>query len=99
MSHQAKMILQAFLDTPSERRYGYELRQITGLTTGTMYPLLDRLCREGWLRDSWEEIDERTEGRRRRRYYILTADGKRASREAVGSHGPALRALRVGWST
>jgi PadR family transcriptional regulator, regulatory protein PadR len=88
------MLLAAFLETPTHDFYGYELRQLTGLSTGTMYPLLDRLYREGWLAESWEEIDEQSEGRRRRRYYHLTPLGERLAREAVGAHGSLLRQLR-----
>jgi DNA-binding PadR family transcriptional regulator len=47
------------------------------LPAGTLYPILDRLEREDWVTTELEEIDESSEGRRRRRYYALTPDGRR----------------------
>lgn len=47
------------------RRHGYDI------SPGTLYPLLKRLERNGWLRS---EVAV-GEGKRRRRYYHLTARG------------------------
>lgn len=47
------------------RRHGYDI------SPGTLYPLLKRLERNGWLR-SEAAVGE---GKRRRRYYHLTARG------------------------
>jgi DNA-binding PadR family transcriptional regulator len=47
------------------RRHGYDI------SPGTLYPLLKRLERNGWLR-SHVAVGE---GKRRRRYYHLTARG------------------------
>lgn len=63
----------------SEPRYAFELIEglgNTGLLTteGTLYPLLSRLRRDGLVRTEWRES---TEGPPRR-YYELTAEGRRA---------------------
>jgi PadR family transcriptional regulator PadR len=62
------------------RRYGVELvRQLGadgGLTAseGTLYPLLSRLRRTGWVDTSWQESPIGPP----RRYYTLTSDGHAA---------------------
>ena len=50
------------------RRHGYEI------SPGTLYPLLGRLVRHGWLARS----TDRRGGRRARKDYRLTTDGKKA---------------------
>ncbi len=55
--------------------YGLELAKAAGLKSGTLYPILARLEAAGWIQGSWERIDPRAEGRRRRRYYKLTSSG------------------------
>lgn len=99
ISHQAKRVLQAFLDAPEEETYGFALSQATGLKAGTLYPVLQRLRNEGWLSARWEEIDERSEGRRRRCYYRLTADGEIRARAAVCEETAGLRQLMPGWAS
>ncbi|MFN3336833.1 MAG: PadR family transcriptional regulator [Thermomicrobium sp.] len=55
--------------------YGLELGRAANLSNGALYPALDRLERAGYLTSELEDIDEKTEGRRKRRYYKLTATG------------------------
>lgn len=98
-SHQTRLVLQAFLDAPTEETYGFELAEATGLPSGTIYPILHRLKDAGWVTARIEEINESTEGRRKRRYYRLTGEGRRAARAAVAEQSAALRALIPGWST
>ena len=60
-------------------RYGFDLLEHTGLTSGTVYPALDRLERQGLARSSWEDAEiARAEKRPSRRYFEITSDGKRA---------------------
>ena len=49
---------------------------VDGLVTsqGTLYPLLSRLRRDGWVSTTWADSDAGPP----RRYYALTADGARA---------------------
>lgn len=56
-------------------RHGWEIQRITGLFTGTLYPLLMRLEDAGWLTSEWEVLDPSEAGRPRRRYYSMTAKG------------------------
>ncbi len=99
VSHQTRLILQALIDAGERDTYGYELSQVSGLKPGTLYPVLHRLAAEGWLESQWEEIDERAQGRRRRRYYRLTREGERQARVNVAPQSQALRQLMPGWST
>jgi PadR family transcriptional regulator PadR len=60
-------------------RHGFDIVDVTGYPTGTVYPALRRLERDGYVRSHWEA--ERTatrEGRPARRYYELTAAGVKA---------------------
>ncbi len=41
--------------------------------TGSLYPALHRLERQGWVRSEWKQ----TESKQRARYYRVTASGKR----------------------
>ena len=58
-------------------RYGYALRQALakqglGIEQGTLYPLLRRLETQGLLTSEW-----RNDGKRRKRFYRLTPNGRR----------------------
>ncbi len=63
-----------------EERYGFELVRalsvIDGMVTseGTIYPLLSRLRRDGFVSSDWRESPSGPP----RRYYRLTAEGSRA---------------------
>ena len=79
----ADLLVLALLER--EARHGYDLaRLITERSGGvlqfhvaSLYPLLYRLERKGWIEGRWVE----KAGQRRRRYYKLTADGRRVLRE------------------
>ena len=65
-------------------RYGFEIVDVTGYATGTVYPALRRLERAGYVHSRWEA--ERTafsEARPQRRYYEITPAGSRALATAV----------------
>lgn len=61
----------------SGRHWGYDLSKRSGVRSGMMYPILQRMLDEGWLDDGWE--DQAQVGRAKRpprRYYELTDQGK-----------------------
>ncbi|GAA0443255.1 PadR family transcriptional regulator [Actinoplanes lobatus] len=76
-------ILAALLADPGADRYGLELMQVTGLASGSLYPILHRLQEAGWVEARWEEIDPAEQGRPARRFYRLTADGAVDARRAL----------------
>jgi PadR family transcriptional regulator PadR len=73
-------VLRVFLQDPSAACYGLELMKATGLPSGSLYPVLARLERAGWVCSRREEIDPSVEGRPPRRYYELTPDGLASAR-------------------
>ena len=99
LSHPAKQVLYAFLESPDEETYGFALTQATGVKAGTLYPVLQRLLNEGWVTARWEEVDESSAGRRRRRFYRLTALGEAEARAAVEPERAGLRELIPGWAS
>jgi PadR family transcriptional regulator PadR len=62
-----------------EQRYGYDLVRALGaspalgIAEGSIYPLLSRLRSDGLVATSWHE----SSGGPPRRYYALTAEGRR----------------------
>jgi PadR family transcriptional regulator, regulatory protein PadR len=65
--------------------YGYaliqEVKRLSGdkieWTDGMLYPVLHRMEREGWIHSRWGEA----ETGRKRKYYSLKSDGRRALKE------------------
>ena len=82
-------ILQA-LD--AGRVFGFDIMDATGLTSGTVYPALERLEDLGFARSKWESDDvAHRDARPARRYFEITAAGRRALVDAALRY-PALRA-------
>ena len=84
----AELLILSLLEDRS--RHGYELGQLIELRSrgalrfnvASLYPLLYRLEKRGWIKGRWVE----KAGQRRRRYYRLTRAGKKI-----------LAAQRDGW--
>ncbi len=73
LTHATSLILRALA---SGLRHGFEVMEVSGLPSGTVYPALRRLERAGYLTSVWEdEARAHGEGRPRRRIYRLTATG------------------------
>lgn len=65
-------------------RHGFDILDATGLPSGTVYPILRRLEREGLVSAQWEEAAiAHAEQRPPRRYYELTGAGHAALEAAV----------------
>ena len=78
-------VLQVLLASPENDVYGLELIRATGLKSGTLYPLLDRMEAAGWLSSHWEESAS-TSGPRRR-FYVLTGYGIHEGRQVLAEYG------------
>ena len=64
-------------------RFGFDIMQVTGLPSGTIYPALRRLESLDLVTSDWEkDANARKEGRPRRRYYTLTQMGRRQLKES-----------------
>ncbi|UFS58189.1 PadR family transcriptional regulator [Subtercola endophyticus] len=59
--------------------WGLQIIKQTGRLPGTVYPVLERLERQGWVTASWEKDSSRTGPRRK--LYEFTADGETAARD------------------
>jgi len=59
--------------------HGFDILEQTGLTSGTVYPALERLAKLGLARSSWEDArTARAQKRPPRRNFQITEDGKAA---------------------
>ena len=64
--------------------FGFEIMDATGLTSGTVYPTLDKLESLGYLTSHWEDHRAaRRDKRPPRRYFDLTAAGATALNDAL----------------
>lgn len=79
----AELMILALLE--ARARHGYEISQVieqrsegaVRFKVASLYPLLYRLERRGWITGQWVE----KEGQRRRRYYRLTRAGRKVLAE------------------
>jgi PadR family transcriptional regulator, regulatory protein PadR len=75
----AELIILSIVE--ARARHGYEISRLIEMRSGgtlkfhvaSLYPLLYRLEERGWLQGTWVEKP----GQRRRRFYRLTAEGRR----------------------
>ncbi|MDR7302185.1 PadR family transcriptional regulator [Haloactinomyces albus] len=76
--------------------HGYELRKrlhetlgtVRAFSCGTLYPTLRRMLRAGLIAEEAEEPGKRSRGRRTRRVYRITSDGRDRFRALVEDCGP-----------
>ena len=81
VSRQTLDLLEALLLRPSQWQHGYALSQQTGLASGTLYPILMRLEKSGWLETHWEDLP--VSGRPPRHLYRLSSSGREWAREEL----------------
>src|SRR6266699_6094116 len=81
LSHTSALILQTI---SQGYRYGFDIMDVTGLPSGTVYPALRRLERQELIKSSWEmERAAFAEQRPARKYYKLTREGKETLAKAL----------------
>src|SRR5712691_9677772 len=75
----------AVLDAIARRiRHGFDIMDATRLPSGTVYPILGRLERDGYVRSRWEaQTTAAREKRPPRRYYEVTATGAKALAHSI----------------
>ncbi|MGD0628425.1 MAG: helix-turn-helix transcriptional regulator [Terracidiphilus sp.] len=61
---------------------GADISKAAGIPSGTLYPILFRLEKAGWLTSEWEEVNPSEIGRPRKRLYRLTSLGMSESKIA-----------------
>jgi PadR family transcriptional regulator, regulatory protein PadR len=74
LSDHARTLLAALAAAGSRWSYGYQLSSLTGIRSGTLYPLLIRLESQGYLEAEWQQ--PAAAGRPPRHSYRLTAAGR-----------------------
>lgn len=80
ITHATALILQALA---SGSRHGFQIMEVTGLPSGTVYPVLRRLEREAAVDSEWEDAEAASAaGRRQRRVYGLTEAGQQLASRA-----------------
>lgn len=75
-------ILQYLLEHDQDT-YALEIARATGLSNGALFPALKNLQDAGHLISDLEDIDESLEGRRKRRYFKLTSQGRDFAEEQL----------------
>lgn len=96
-SPQTRELLAVMLRKPRAWHYGYELSTDTGLSSGTLYPLLMRLSDQGLLDSHWQEPEY--PGKPPRHVYRLTSEGLAFARAQARPGKPAVRHTVVGAAT
>lgn len=81
LSYTGALVLQT---VSTGYRYGFDIMDVTGLPSGTVYPALRRLEHYELVRSKWErEASAFAEQRPARKYYELTRQGKGALARAL----------------
>ena len=95
LSSTARALLAALLEARGRWSYGYELASLTGIKSGTLYPLLIRLEAQGYLQAEWQPPV--ASGRPPRHAYRLTAAGQKMARAetALPDRGAAVPEWRA----
>jgi PadR family transcriptional regulator PadR len=91
----ADLMILAVLE--GRARHGYEIAKLIDdrsggvlrFHVGSLYPMLYRMERRGWIDGKWVE----KAGQRRRRYYRLTVAGRKVLAEQRSNWGELLTAL------
>jgi transcriptional regulator len=92
----AELLILSLLE--AQPRHGYELSKLIDVRSGgllkfhidSLYPLLYRLEERGWIKGSWVEKP----GERRRRFYRVTADGRRVLAAQIKTWETFVEAVR-----
>lgn len=93
LSPQTHTVLGALANRPGDWLYGLELAKLTGLKSGSLYPILIRLADRALLESRW--LDPREPGLPPRHAYRITAAGRKAFVDAAAKPGARLHELRV----
>jgi DNA-binding PadR family transcriptional regulator len=87
------LVLDTLSIRPNDWLYGLELAKLTGLKSGSLYPILIRLSDRGMLESRW--LEAREQGRPPRHAYRITGAGLKALADARRATSMSLREVRV----
>jgi len=91
-------VLKVFLEDPARARYGFEIMRLTGLASGSLYPMLARLEEAGWFTRGKEDIDPHIEGRPARLHYTITGAAVTAARLQLAALSDQYRPPVPAWA-
>lgn len=94
MTLQGLKALQAFMIEPTMELSGADIAKSASLLSGTLYPLLIRFEKVGWLKSRWEDSNPVEIGRPKRRLYRITGAGQAAFRNSLSQVVPG----RLSWA-
>lgn len=83
MTLTMQAILRSLIEDPTAAHFGRQLSTATGLSSGTLHPILARLEALEWVDSDWEDIDPQRAGRPRRRYYRINERGLSLARTSL----------------
>jgi len=93
LSMQTLLVLRTLAARPNRAIAGSDILKETKILSGSLYPILLRLEKAGWLSSEWEKVDPKEVGRPRKRLYSLTAIGARKTLQALSDLMPAVEGL------
>lgn len=85
ISPETLLVLERFIERPTDWRYGYELSRETALKSGTLYPILMRLEKYCLLEARWVATED---GVPPRHTYRLTPKGLELARTKLAEARP-----------
>jgi PadR family transcriptional regulator PadR len=97
MSSQTRILLAVMLQRPRSWHYGYELSKLTGLKSGTLYPILMRLSDQSLLESKW--LEPELPGKPPRHAYKLSSEGLALAREVADTRIAEVRRGLAGATT
>ena len=78
-------VVSALMES-SESIWGLQIVKMTGLKTGTVYPILERLEDAGWITSQWDT--DLTRKGPRRRYFKLETEAVPRAQEYISAQRP-----------
>ncbi len=85
ISRETLQVLERFIERPTDWLYGYELSRVTGLKSGTLYPILMRLEKYSLLEACWVATED---GVPPRHTYRLTPNGLELAKTKLAQARP-----------
>ena len=95
LSYQGLLVLSTFIQMPRKELCGADLIKLTGLSSGTLYPLLLRFEKHRILESYWEDSLPEKVGRPRRRLYKLTTSGSQTAQKKLLTLNPPINNLHL----
>lgn len=76
MTDPTLRVLGALAEAHPQPLAGSDFINTIRIFSGTLYPILERLERAGWIEGKWEDVNPSEAKRPRRKYYTFTCQGR-----------------------